>query len=113
MIENENIIKKLVEIHNRQLDDKVDNAIYLKRKIQKSFESQEVTLPFLEKLNLQVKRGVTATVFLFLLFTALNLVLIKYIDHRKAASQRDVPEIQVFAAVVPGSITSAYSEVMK
>jgi hypothetical protein len=104
-------IEELIQSHNDTLEKKANENIYLNQRIKARLRETSITrLPLIPRLTR------TALIYgsLFLVFTLINILFIGQI--KKAPSSQlhtHTIKMEAFAADFPGSLSSAYSKVIK
>lgn len=107
-------IEDLIQVHNQVLDRKVEENVYLNQRIKAWLRDRTGTKH--HALWLPFRKSILVYSFLLILFTVLNFILIdnlKKQDTPLQPTQQIVLTMNAFSPSYPGSISQAYTEVMK
>ena len=105
-------IEKLIQLHKKTLDKMVGENIFLNQRIKARMKDREHRKP--RWMWLALRKPVLVFSFLLIIFTVLNFILIDGLKKRDTLLiQPPVLTLNTLQLTYPGSITHAYSEVMK
>ena len=107
-------IEKLIQLHNETLDKRVNENIFLNQRIKARLKDHKRLKQ--RGMWLVLRKPVLVYSFLLIIFTVLNFVLIdglKKRDTRLTQPPVLTLNLNTLQPTYPGSITHAYSEVMK
>lgn len=104
-------IEEIIALHNDLLNESAAEDIYLQQRIKARCRQAEAKPPLFDSLNLRFVKLVTTYAFLFFILVFVNFILINSLKDRNTAPKITGQEMDVFMAAVPGSITSAFTEV--
>ncbi len=113
MTEKGNDILKMIGLHNEALNARVEQAAYLNQRIKARMEGQSKPRTSVNLFKLRLSRLVTAYAFLFFVVILANLFFMEPLSKRSGSVKPLEEEFESFLAAMPGSLTQAYSEVMK
>jgi hypothetical protein len=105
-------IEKLIQLHKTTLDKMVGENIFLNQRIKVRMKDRERRKS--RRMWLALRKPVIVYSFLLIIFTVLNFILIDGLKKRETLlTQPPVLTLNTLQITYPGSITHAYSEVMK
>jgi hypothetical protein len=107
-------IEDLIQLHNQALNRKVEENIYLNQRIKARLRDRKGSKH--PGVWIPLRKPILVYSFLLILFTVLNFILIaglKKQDTPPEPTQQIVLTMNAFSPGYPGSISQAYTEMMK
>lgn len=107
-------IEKLIQLHNKTLDKRVNENIFLNQRIKAHLRERERRKQ--RGVWLALRKPVLVYSFLLIIFTVLNFILIDGLKKRDTLLTQPpvlTLNLNTLQSTYPGSISHAYSEVMK
>jgi len=105
-------IEELIQLHNEALNRKVEQTPFLNQRLKARLKDRGRAKHTV--LGILFKKSILVYSFLLILFTVLNFILIDGLKKPETRpTQQVVLTMNAFQPTYPGSISKAYSEVMK
>jgi len=106
-------IEELIAIHNRILNSSAAADPFIEQRIKARCREKAILPTLVQSLNFRLVRTVAAYALLLFVLISANFFFIQTFKTQKQSVREAETDMAIFTAAVPGSLTSAFSEVSR